>query len=124
MEVSILTDNGTSLAGFVSIDLASIVGRKERRELYEIERCPDKTASIRMRFNCLPLDERSRNQVHLQNHYEEEFDLDDDRMDRRHAQMRRSVTPRSEYHPQTIIRAKMKSPDMTSNQRNKNIMEK
>lgn len=62
-----MTDNGTSLAGFVTLDLGGILNRKDRRELFEIERCPDKSAAMRMRLTFRATDDKPRNRVRLLN---------------------------------------------------------
>lgn len=91
MEISIITDNGTSLAGFVGIDLGVLVNRKDRKELFEIERCPDKAACIRMRISYQLVSEKPKNRVRLLGHQSEDSEFEENR----------SVTPRSEYVPKT-----------------------
>lgn len=85
MEISIITDNGTSLAGFVTIDLAALVNRKDRKELFEIERCPDKSACIRMRIAYRLMSEKPKNRVKLKGQQSDDSEFEENR----------SVTPRS-----------------------------
>lgn len=91
-----MTDNGTSLAGFVSVDLGGLLSRKDRRELFEIERCPDKAASIKMRFTSRMASERQRTRVRMLNTDTYlDSDPEDDPLGMRPITIARSVTPRS-----------------------------
>jgi hypothetical protein len=77
----------------VPIDLGNLINRKDRKELFEIERCPDKAASIRMRVSYRFLsDTKPKNRVKLLgNQSDGESDFDENK----------SMTPRSEYMPKT-----------------------
>jgi hypothetical protein len=96
IEISIVTDNGTSLAGFVPLDLGGLLNRKDRREMFEIERCPDRSASLKMRLTFKAGSERIRNKVrvvHTEN--VEDSEPEDEAMMMRPITLARSVTPHS-----------------------------
>jgi hypothetical protein len=86
-----VTDNGTSLAGFVSLDLGSMVMKRDtNREFYDIEKCPDKNAQIKMKVSYRYLSEAPG--VNIANRVNNR--LDEEELD---AFDNTSFTPRSEY---------------------------
>ena len=63
LEVFIVTEKMNSLAGFVTVDVGGWLGHGEKRDVFQIERCPDRAATLRMKLLCRYMSENTPRQL-------------------------------------------------------------